>query len=84
MNVGITDCARYENYERWFLDAPVKVYVIRLSYKLNNLDDVKQCQGIVLSGGGRRRPLPIQARRSSQSFGTDRHRRETRTSSNGE
>ena len=51
MNVGITDCARYENYERWFLDAPVKVYVIRLSYKLNNLDDVKQCQGIVLSGG---------------------------------
>jgi putative glutamine amidotransferase len=51
IHVGITDCARYANYERWFLDAPVKVNVIRLSYHLNNLDDIEKCQGIVLSGG---------------------------------
>ncbi len=51
ITVGITDCARYTNYERWFLDAPIKVNVIRLSYNLNNLDDIEKCQGIVLSGG---------------------------------
>ena len=49
--IGITDCARYANYERWFLDAPVKVDIIRLSYHLNNLDDIEKCQGVVLSGG---------------------------------
>jgi len=51
ITVGITDCARYANYERWFLDAPIKVNVIRLSYNLNNHDDIEKCQGIVLSGG---------------------------------
>jgi putative glutamine amidotransferase len=51
MKIGITDCARYGNYERWFLDAPDKVDVIRLSYRLNNLDDIDKCQGVVLSGG---------------------------------
>ncbi len=51
IRVGITDCARYANYERWFLDAPTKVDIIRLSYNLNNLDDIEKCQGIVLSGG---------------------------------
>jgi putative glutamine amidotransferase len=51
ITVGITDCARYTNYERWFLDAPIKVNVIRLSYNLNNLDDIEKCRGIVLSGG---------------------------------
>jgi len=51
IKIGITDCARYGNYERWFLDAPEKVDVIRLSYHLNNLDDIEKCQGVVLSGG---------------------------------
>ncbi|CAF4668459.1 unnamed protein product [Rotaria sp. Silwood1] len=51
INIGITDCARYTNYERWFLDAPIKVDVIRLSYNLNNIDDIDKCHGIVLSGG---------------------------------
>lgn len=51
IRVGITDCARYENYERWFLDAPEQVQVIRLSYNLNNFDDIETCHGIVLSGG---------------------------------
>ncbi|CAF0861057.1 unnamed protein product [Adineta ricciae] len=51
IRIGITDCARYSNYERWFLDAPVKVDIIRLSYRLNNLNDIEQCQGVVLSGG---------------------------------
>jgi putative glutamine amidotransferase len=51
IRIGITDCARYANYERWFLDAPEKVDIIRLSYNLSNLDDIKKCQGVVLSGG---------------------------------
>ncbi len=50
MKIGITDCARYGNYERWLLDAPEKVNVIRLSYHLSNLDDIKKCQGVFLSG----------------------------------
>lgn len=51
LTVGITDCARYQNYERWFLDAPESIHVIRLSYHLNNISDIEQCHGVVLSGG---------------------------------
>lgn len=51
IRIGITDCARYANYERWLLDAPDKVDVVRLSYSLDNLDDLNGCQGLVLSGG---------------------------------
>jgi len=51
IRIAITDCARYANYERWFLDMPDKIEVIRLSYSLNNLDDIDSCQGLVLSGG---------------------------------
>ena len=51
IRLGITDCARYSNYERWFLDAPEQVDIIRLSYRLNNVDDLQRCHGVVLSGG---------------------------------
>lgn len=51
IKIGITDCSKYANYEQWFLHAPEDVEVIRLSYKKNNLHDVEQCDGIVLSGG---------------------------------
>ena len=51
IRIGITDCGRYTLYEKWFLEAPIQVIVIRLSYHLSNLSDIEQCQGIVLSGG---------------------------------
>jgi putative glutamine amidotransferase len=51
IKIGITDCARYGNYERWFLDAPEKIDIIRLSYCLSNLNDIEICHGVVLSGG---------------------------------
>ncbi len=51
IKIGITDCKKYHNYEKWFLDASEGVEVIHLSYHQNNLDDVEQCDGIVLSGG---------------------------------
>lgn len=48
--VGITDCSKYVNYEKWFVTEP-QVVVIRLSYIDNNLRDLDRCDGIVLSGG---------------------------------
>lgn len=51
IKIGITDCKKYKNYEQWFLNAPEGVEVIQLSYHDNNLNEVDQCDGIVLSGG---------------------------------
>lgn len=53
IKVGVADCARYGNYERWLLDAreTYDVDVIRLSYNLNNIDDIHECKGVVLTGG---------------------------------
>jgi putative glutamine amidotransferase len=48
--IGITDCGSYANYEKWILKEP-NVKTIRLSYKENNLDDIKKCNGVILSGG---------------------------------
>jgi putative glutamine amidotransferase len=48
--VGITDCSRYPNYEKWITDEP-GVDVIRLSYRDNNFQDIKKCHGILLTGG---------------------------------
>lgn len=50
LTIGITDCSKYPNYEKWFLQEP-GVEVIKLSYKDNNLNDIERCEGIVLSGG---------------------------------
>jgi len=51
IKIGITDCAHYIRYENWFLTASKNVEVIKLSYHLNNENDVASCDGIVLSGG---------------------------------
>ncbi len=51
IKIGITDCARYTNYENWFLVPYKNVEVIKLSYHFNNEKDVAGCDGIVLSGG---------------------------------
>jgi putative glutamine amidotransferase len=48
--IGITDCSKYPNYEKWILNEP-DVEVIRLSHKSNNLKEIEKCDGIVLSGG---------------------------------
>ncbi|MEP6948626.1 MAG: gamma-glutamyl-gamma-aminobutyrate hydrolase family protein [Ginsengibacter sp.] len=48
--IGITDCHKYLNYERWILDQPA-VEVIKLSYQENNFGDIEKCNGIILSGG---------------------------------
>lgn len=48
--IGITDCSKWENYAKWFLECPA-VEVIRLSHKELNFSDMNKCHGIVLSGG---------------------------------
>lgn len=49
--IGVTDCSKYEIYRDWVLSYNNLVEVIKLSYKLNNFEDIKHCQGIVLTGG---------------------------------
>lgn len=48
--IGITDCEKYPNYEKWMLAEP-NVEVIRLGYRFSNLDEIKKCDGILLTGG---------------------------------
>lgn len=50
ITIGITDCSRYENYRKW-IEAERDVKVVRLSHHENNLSEIDQCDGIVLSGG---------------------------------
>ena len=48
--IGITDCSKYNNYEKWVLDEP-GVETIRLSYQDNNLAAIEKCHGILMTGG---------------------------------
>ncbi len=48
--IGITDCGKYPNYEKWILTEP-DVEVIRLGHGQNNFDEIEKCDGIVLTGG---------------------------------
>jgi putative glutamine amidotransferase len=50
ITIGITDCGSYANYDRWMLKEP-GVKTIKLSYKDNNLDEIRKCDGVILSGG---------------------------------
>jgi len=50
ITIGITDCSKYANYQRWVENEP-GVEVIRLSYHEKNLDALKDCHGVILSGG---------------------------------
>jgi putative glutamine amidotransferase len=50
VTIGITDCEKYPNYERWMLSEP-DVEVIRLGHQFSNLNDVAKCDGILITGG---------------------------------
>lgn len=49
ITIGITDCSKFQNYQKWIEDAGASV--MRLSPQENNLADLEKCDGIVLSGG---------------------------------
>ena len=48
--VGISEGANYHNYENWIKDEP-GVEIIKLSYQLDNINEIEKCDGIILSGG---------------------------------
>ncbi len=50
IRIGITDCAKFTNYESWFVKEP-GVEVIKLSHEAGNVYEAKSCHGVVLSGG---------------------------------
>ncbi|CAN5210111.1 gamma-glutamyl-gamma-aminobutyrate hydrolase family protein [soil metagenome] len=50
ITVGITEGRNYENYLGWFTRIPT-IEVIKLSHAKNNALDVRNCNGIVLTGG---------------------------------
>ena len=49
ITIGITDCGKYSNYERWIKKQGVDV--VKLSQHENDLSDLKKCDGVILSGG---------------------------------
>ncbi|HEU5145313.1 MAG TPA: gamma-glutamyl-gamma-aminobutyrate hydrolase family protein [Chryseosolibacter sp.] len=49
VTIGITDCGKFANYQRWIEDAGAAV--IKLSQHENNFADLERCDGILLSGG---------------------------------
>jgi putative glutamine amidotransferase len=48
--IGITDCAKYDYYERWITGEP-GVEIIKLSYQKDNFNDTERCNGVMLTGG---------------------------------
>jgi putative glutamine amidotransferase len=48
--IGISEGSKYFNYENWFKDEP-GIEIIKLSYQLNNFNEIEKCNGIILSGG---------------------------------
>ncbi|PLK43100.1 gamma-glutamyl-gamma-aminobutyrate hydrolase family protein [Emticicia sp. TH156] len=52
ITIGITDCGdKHPIYEKWILRQNADIKIIRLGYRQNNLDDVKFCDGVLLTGG---------------------------------
>lgn len=51
MVIGISEGSKYQNYENWIKEAP-GVEIIKLSYHLNNINEIEKCDGIILTGGG--------------------------------
>ena len=51
MTIGITDSKKYEDYRQWIANAGTNITIQCLSYKLDNLDLVASCDGIILTGG---------------------------------
>ncbi len=57
MTIGITDSRKYDDYRNWIANAGLDINIECLSYKLDNLDLVAECSGIILTGGQDVHPL---------------------------
>ncbi len=49
--IGVIDCSKFTLYRDWVLSYDNRVEVIQLGHKLNNLEEIAKCQGVVLTGG---------------------------------
>jgi putative glutamine amidotransferase len=50
LNIGVTDCGKFANYEKWLTTEPW-VNIVRLGYKQHNFHELRKCNGILLTGG---------------------------------
>jgi putative glutamine amidotransferase len=48
--IGVSDCGKYSSYAKWIANDP-EIETIKLSYRENSFDRIKECHGIVLTGG---------------------------------
>jgi len=48
--IGITDCEKFDKYNHWISEIP-GVVVVRLGDSFKNLQALKGCHGVVLTGG---------------------------------
>lgn len=51
MIIGVTDCSKYANYANWILAYGPDVQVKKLTWNPSNFDEIKSCNGVVLTGG---------------------------------
>lgn len=49
--IGVTDCSKYNNYAKWIQAYSSDIETIKLSEKINNLEDSSRCHGILFTGG---------------------------------
>lgn len=49
--VGMTDGRMYELYAQWISSFSEDIEIVRLGYRLDNFDLVRQCQALVFTGG---------------------------------
>ena len=50
ITIGVADCSKYDKYASWISEEP-DIEVVKLGYSQNNFDEIKKCQGILLTGG---------------------------------
>jgi putative glutamine amidotransferase len=48
--IGVTDCGKYNSYAKWIASDP-EIEAVKLGYRENTSDRIKECHGIVLTGG---------------------------------
>lgn len=54
MRIGITDNFKpdFERYVQWLRRGDSGIEIVKLSYVLDNADELRRCDGLVLTGGG--------------------------------
>ncbi|POY35087.1 peptidase C26 [Solitalea longa] len=51
LTIGVTDCSKYSNYSNWIISGSDDIEIIKLSPAKANVEDLKKCHGLLLTGG---------------------------------